>query len=153
MGFNAFRGVAIGDAGVKALDSTGAKLSLGAHNSMLQLANVSSWTTPAMYGAGAGAAYGALDGAFSYDGSIMGGAFHGAMLGGVGGAGLKFAADTYAKGAVKGFKPFDEATSAFTTATGGGSKKFADAWSATNTAGRDGERLSAFQWGNFGAGF
>lgn len=153
MGFNAFRGVAIGDAGVKALDSTGAKLSLGAHNSMLQLANVSSWTTPAMYGAGAGAAYGALDGAFSYDGSIMGGAFHGAMLGGVGGAGLKFAADTYAKGAVKGFKPFDEATSAFTTATGGGSKKFADAWSATNTAGRDGERLSAFQWGNFGAGW
>ena len=153
MSFNAFRGVAIKDAGVKALDSTGAKLSLGAHNSMLQLANVSGWSTPAMYGAGAGAAYGALNGAFSYDGSIMGGAFHGAMLGGVGGAGLKFAADTYAKGAVKGFKPFDEATSAFTTATGGGGKKFADAWSATNTAGRDGERLSAFQWGNFGAGW
>lgn len=153
MGFNAFRDVAIKDAGVKALDSTGAKLSLGVHNSMLQLANVSGWTTPAMYGAGAGAAYGAIDGAFSYDGSIMGGAFHGAMLGAAGGTGLKFAADTYARGAVKGFKPFDDATSAFTTASGGGKNKFQDAWSNTNTAGRDGERLSAFQWGNFGAGF
>lgn len=152
MGFNAFRGSGLSDGFIKGMNS-GEKLSLGAHNSMLQLANVSGWSTPAMYGAGAGAAYGALDGAFSYDGSILGGAFHGAMLGGVGATGLKFAANTYAKGAVNGFKPFEEAGSKFVSASGGkDGAKFANAWKG-NTAGRDGEQLGAFQWGNFGAGW
>lgn len=149
LGFNAFRGLK--DMPLSSMN-TGEKLSLGAHNSLLQLANVGGYTNPTAWGAAAGAAYGAADGAFSYDGSLVGGAFHGAMLGAAGGAGLKFSANTYARGAVNGFKPHDGA-SAFKSATGGGDAgPFSNAWKA-NKDGRDGKQIGAFQWGNFGAGF
>ena len=99
LGLSAFKGVEDIAAGLKG----GEKMSLGVHNSLRQIANVSGYSTPTAFGAGLGAAYGGFDGMTSYDGSIIGGAFHGAMLGAAGGAGLKFAADSYAVGAAKGF--------------------------------------------------
>ncbi len=140
LGFNAFKGV---ESISKNLSSTGDKVSLGVHNSLLQLGNVSGFGTPAMYGAGAGAIYGAANGAFSYDGSILGGAFHGAMLGGVGGAGLKFAADTYGMGAVK---------SKFASGSLG---SFKNEWNSTGSAFKnsEGNHMSAFQTSAFKGGW
>lgn len=141
LGFNAFKGI---DRGVmEGLESTGQKVSLGAHNSLLQLGNVSGYSNPAMVGAGIGAAYGALNGAFGYDGSILGGAFHGAMLGGVGGAGARFAAETYSKGAVKtGFASGKEGS-------------FANAWEVGGKAFKtaEGKQMGAFQTSAFGRGW
>lgn len=139
--FNAFKGI---DRGVMdSLENTSQKLSLGAHNSLLQLGNVAGYSNPAMVGAGVGAAYGAIDGAFGYDGSLLGGAFHGAMLGGVGGAGLKLAANTYGKGA---------ASSGFATGKEG---TFANAWNTTKPAFKtaEGNQMGAFQTSAFGRGW
>lgn len=113
------------------------KLSLGAHNSLLQIASNGGYATSSAWGAGIGAAYGGIDGAFSYDGSFFGGAFHGAMTGAAGGAGLKFAADSYAIGAVK------SGTASGTEAIG-----FKSAW-ASNTAGPKGSSKGAFSLDNF----
>lgn len=149
LGFDAFRGVTMGGDAIKALKG-GEKISLGAHNSLLQLSNVSGYTNPTAWGAAAGAAYGAADGAFSYDGSFFGGAFHGAMLGATAGAGLKFAANTYAKGAAEGIKLESGAFRGASLDNTSGA--FSNAWSK-NTSGRDGKQVGAFQWGYFGAGF
>lgn len=141
LGFSAFKGIERGV--MDGLETTGQKLSLGAHNSMLQLGNVAGYSNPAMAGAGIGAAYGALNGAFSYDGSVLGGAFHGAMLGGIGGAGGKFAAETYGKGAVKsGFASGKEGT-------------FANAWEVGGAAFKssDGKQMGAFQTSAFKNGW
>ena len=109
MRLSAFKNIAGFDkAGLKALDS-GDQVGLYAHNSLLQIANASYGSATA-WGAGIGAGYGALDGAFSYDGSFFGGAFHGAMMGAAGGAGLRATAGTYAKGAVRGIKPYEGST-------------------------------------------
>ena len=89
LGLSAFKGVEDIAAGLKG----GEKISLGVHNSLRQIANVSGYSTPTAWGAGLGAAYGGFDGMTSYDGSIIGGAFHGAMLGAAGGAGLQPAPD------------------------------------------------------------
>lgn len=141
LGFNAFKGINRGV--MDGLEGSGQKISLGIHNSLLQLGNVSGFSNPAMVGAGAGAAYGALNGAFGYDGSVLGGAFHGAVLGGVGGAGLKFAADTYAKGAVK---------SNFAKETNG---VFTNAWEVGNSAFKstEGKQMGAFQTSAFKNGW
>lgn len=120
------------------------KLSLGIHNSLLQMGNVSSYTNASLAGAGAGAVYGALNGAFSYDGSILGGAFHGAMLGGVGGAGLKFGANTYAQGA-KGL------TGAFGKDGTVGSLR--STWTKGAFKDSEGNSLSAFQTSAFKNGW
>lgn len=146
MGFNAFRNV---DKSIYENIGSGGKISLGAHNSLLQLANTSSFSSPAMYGAGLGAAYGALDGAFSYDGSMVGGAFHGAMLGAVGGVGAKFAADTYGRGAL---------SSGFATGKAGGAGArgtLKSAWSDGGAAFKnsEGQNLGAFQWSAFSKGW
>lgn len=140
LGFSAFKGVEDIASG---LTTKSDKISLGIHNSLLQLGNVSGFGTPAMYGAGAGAAYGAANGAFSYDGSILGGAFHGAMLGGVGGAGLKFAADTYALGAVK------------SKYASGSLGSFKNEWSPTGSAFKnsEGNQMGAFQSSAFKGGW
>lgn len=140
LGFSAFKGIEKGT--VDAL-SSGQQMSLGLHNSLLQLGNVSSFSSPALYGAGAGAAYGALDGAFSYDGSVVGGAFHGAMLGGVGGTGLKFAANTYGKGALK---------SKFASGELGSLK---NEWNTTGSAFKtsEGKQMGAFQTSAFKGGW
>lgn len=139
-GFSAFKGV---EDLAKDLGTTTEKGSLGIHNSLLQLGNVSGIMTPAAYGAGAGAAYGAINGALSYDGSILGGAFHGAMLGGVGGVGAKFAANTYSKGAVK---------SGFASGSEG---SYANAWNTTHTAFKssEGKQMGAFQSNAFKGGW
>lgn len=140
LGFSAFKGV---EKGMVDSLSSGQQISLGLHNSLLQLGNVSSFSTPALYGAGAGAAYGALDGAFSYDGSVVGGAFHGAMLGGVGGAGLKFAANTYGKGAAK---------SGFASGELGSLK---NEWNVSSSAFKnsEGKQMGAFQSSAFKGGW
>ena len=95
-----------------------------------------------MLGAGAGAIYGGASGAFSYDGSVLGGAFHGAVLGGIGGAGLKFAANTYTEGAIK---------SGFAKNSSG---NFVNAWDMTNPAFKtaEGKQMSPFQLSAFKAG-
>lgn len=138
LGFNAFKG--IDNSLVDGLKS-GQKISLGAHNSLLQLANKSvSYGTSAWAGAGAGAAYGAVDGAFSYDGSVLGGAFHGAMLGAGAGAGAKFAANTYAKGAV-GLKSAAESNGIYS-----------NAWTSA-FKNSDGKEVNAFNTSAFKAGW
>ena len=70
----------------------------GAHNTMIQSA-AASLGTHAAWGAGVGATYGGIEGAISYDGSFLGGAVHGAMVGGVGGAAFKGLTGLYTKGA------------------------------------------------------
>lgn len=138
--FSAFKGI---EKGVIDSVSSGQKLSLGLHNSLLQAGNVSNYGNAALMGMGAGAAYGAVDGAFSYDGSILGGAFHGAILGGIGGAGLKFAGETYGKGAVN---------SKFASGNVG---SFKSEWNTTNSAFKnaEGKQMSAFQTGAFKGGW
>lgn len=139
MNLSVFKGINQGL--VDSLDSTGQKMSLGIHNSLLQLGGIS-YTNSTLGGIGAGAIYGAANGAFSYDGSILGGAFHGAMLGGVGGAGLRLAAETYSKGAVK---------SKFATESGG---VFSNAWNKSSTFhNKDGELMGAFQTSAFKGGW
>ena len=146
LGLSAFKGVEDIAAGLKG----GEKMSLGVHNSLRQIANVSGYSTPTAWGAGLGAAYGGFDGMTSYDGSIIGGAFHGAMLGAAGGAGLKFAADSYAAGAVSGFKvktASGEDTLRGMTGTAG---NYTNAWkSSGGLANEKGEAFRAFQWGYF----
>ena len=134
LGFNAFKGI---DSSITNGLKTKEAFSLGAHNSLLQLASMPNMSTSVWGGMGAGAAYGAADGAFSYDGSILGGAFHGAILGAGAGAGAKFAANTYAKG------------SAFAKESNGA---FSNSWSqgATNA---EGKAISAFQTSAFKAGW
>lgn len=140
IGFNAFKG--IDKALVDGLSSNGEKISLGMHNSLLQLGS-NSYTNAALGGIGAGAIYGAANGAFSYDGSIFGGAFHGAVLGGVGGAGLRFAAETYSKGAVK---------SGFASSKG---NVFSNEWDGVKSAFKDkeGNVMGAFQTSAFKGGW
>ena len=138
--FNAFKGI---DKGFVEGLGSGQKISLGVHNSLLQLGNSSGFSNSMMTGAGAGAIYGGVNGAFSYDGSILGGAFHGAMLGGVGGAGLKFAADTYARGAIgSGF-------------ASGAKGTFKNEWNTTGSAFKsaEGEQMGAFQTSAFKNGW
>lgn len=79
----------------------GDKISQGIHDSLLQAGSATVGSSAA-WGAGIGAGVGAINGAFSYDGSFLGGGIHGAMVGGVGGMGARFAANTYAKGAFHG---------------------------------------------------
>ena len=142
LGFSAFKNAGIDAGSLKG----GEQLSLGIHNSLLQLANTSSFKSPAAYGAGLGAAYGAADGAFSYDGSIMGGAFHGAMLGGVGGVGLKQAANTYGKGAL------ELGTATGISATNGLKGSFKNSWKSGYTD-SEGALSGAFQTSAFSKGW
>lgn len=79
----------------------GAKVSMGLHDTLLQAGSVSLGGAAA-WGAGVGATIGGVNGAMSYDGSFLGGAIHGGMVGAVGGMGTRFAANTYAKGAFNG---------------------------------------------------
>ena len=73
LGFSAFK--AIEKDLIDGVGSTGGKISLGIHNSLLQLGNNAvSYYNPIMLGAGAGAIYGGANGAFSYDGSVLGSA-------------------------------------------------------------------------------
>lgn len=146
LGLSAFKGVEDIAAGLKG----GEKISLGVHNSLRQIANVGNYTTPTAWGAGLGAAYGGFDGMTSYDGSILGGAFHGAMLGAAGGAGLKFAADSYAAGAVKGFNVKTATGEAKLSGMEGGIGNYTNAWkSSGGLANEKGEAFRAFQWGYF----
>lgn len=80
---------------------SGAKLSMGLHDTLLQTGSVGLGASAA-WGAGIGATAGGINGAMSYDGSFLGGAVHGAMVGSIGGMGARFAANTYAKGAFHG---------------------------------------------------
>ena len=73
------------------------QISLGAHNSLLQMGQMSYGSATA-WGAGVGATYGGIEGAMSYDGSFFGGAVHGAMVGAAGGAGGRFASGLYTTG-------------------------------------------------------
>ena len=141
MGLSAFRNIEPDF--VKGL-SSGQKVGLGIHNSLLQMGDSAfGYGSASAWGAGAGAVYGAIDGGLSYDGSILGGAFHGAMLGAAGGAGLKFASETYAKGAVG---------SNWATESGGA---FRNAWSPTGSAFRNdkGAQMGAFQMSAFKGGW
>lgn len=74
------------------------KIKAGAHNTMLHGAAMS-YGSASAWGAGAGAAYGGVEGAMSYDGSFLSGAVHGAMVGGVAGAAFRGAAGVYTSGA------------------------------------------------------
>jgi hypothetical protein len=143
LGLSAFKGVEDIAAGLKG----GEKMSLGVHNSLRQIANVSGYSTPAAWGAGLGAAYGGFDGMTSYDGSIIGGAFHGAMLGAAGGAGLKFAADSYAVGASKGFNVKTKGGEQLLRGMNGSE----GAWSHFGSGLTDekGKAFRSFQWGYF----
>ena len=143
LGLSAFKGVEDIAAGLKG----GEKMSLGVHNSLRQIANVSGYSTPTAFGAGLGAAYGGFDGMTSYDGSIIGGAFHGAMLGAAGGAGLKFAADSYAVGAAKGFNVKTNNGEQLLRGMNGSE----GAWSHSNSGLSDekGKAFRSFQWGYF----
>ena len=86
----------------------------------------------------------------SYDGSIIGGAFHGAMLGAAGGAGLKFAADSYAAGAVSGFKVKTAGGEDTLRGMTGSAGNYTNAWkSSGGLANEKGEAFRAFQWGYF----
>lgn len=113
---NPFKGV---ESAWRSLDGKNA-LSLGAHNTIKQASQMS-YGSASAWGAGIGAAYGGVEGALSYDGSFLGGAFHGGMVGAVGGVGLRGAAGLYNKGAAG--------------ATTGNSrfawKNFSDGWNAT----------------------
>ena len=137
--FNAFKNI---ESSIYKDLKYGDKASLGLHNSLLQLGNVSGSMNPAAIGAGIGATYGGISGAFSYDGSVLGGAFHGAMVGGVGGFAAKQAANIYSKGALE-----------MKTAMGDQSKgTLINTWtSAFRNA--DGKEESAFSMSAFGRGF
>lgn len=142
MGLSAFRNIEPDV--LKGLGS-GQKVGLGVHNSLLQMGGSAfGYGSASAWGAGAGAAYGAIDGGLSYDGSILGGAFHGAMLGAAGGAGLKFASETYAKGAV--LNEF---------ATGSVESGFTNAWRSTNSkfAKNGGGVMNPFQTSAFKGGW
>lgn len=143
LGLSAFKGVEDIAAGLKG----GEKMSLGVHNSLRQIANVSGYSTPTAWGAGLGAVYGGFDGMTSYDGSIIGGAFHGAMLGAAGGAGLKFAADSYAVGASKGFNVKTKGGEQLLRGMNGSE----GAWSHFGSGLTDekGKAFRSFQWGYF----
>lgn len=140
MGLSAFKN--INKDLVDGLSSSGQKVGLGIHNSLLQMGNTT-YSTAGAWGAGIGAAYGAIDGGLSYDGSILGGAFHGAMLGGAAGAGLRFAGETYGNGAI---------SSEFASGKLG---SFANAWTPTGSAFRnsEGKQMGAFQTSAFKGGW
>ena len=137
--FNAFKNIApdlLQDLG------GGSKLSLGVHNTLLQGANMTGYSTATAMGAGVGAAYGGATGAFSYDGSILGGAFHGAMVGAIGGSAFKMAANNYARGAVD-----------LKTAVGDVSSGYSSSWNkAFRFEGKETEELGAFSLDAFGRG-
>lgn len=140
MGLSAFKN--INKDVLDGLSSSGQKIGLGVHNSLLQMGNTT-YGAAGAWGAGIGAAYGAVDGGLSYDGSILGGAFHGAMLGGAAGAGLRFAGETYGLGSVK---------SGFASGKVG---SFANSWTSTGTAFRnsEGAQMGALQMSAFKGGW
>lgn len=156
LGFRAFSTVE--KSVVDSIKSPWQKGLLGAHDAALQVGNMAGYSKPMVIGGMVGSGVGAADGAFSYDSSILGGAFRGAVLGTIGGAGLKFAANSYASGAVRGFKVTEGGTD-FITATGnygvsGKGGTLRSAWDSGNTAGVDGAKVGAFNpFSNISRGF